>query len=325
MPLIRIQLIISHNSPRNLLLREMIVWTVHRVNFSVQFSNRLHIITARTFHALLPVRNVLMCFPMLLVSLLSFMPFSLPFPDNYNVQQFHVYHQHLRSTKVFSCALLNLWHLIVFIRLLCVMGKSINARYGKYRTRFEGRCECVVDWSDCWVFNNTLWHIEWNSNRLVNAFFTSRGFKLSTSFRFQFERKRKLNLRSNFLDDRFNLLVMPLFPNLHFVSLSIPQRRFLNIPFFAFSPWNGNYNNWILFRFSLAEKIYFYGRYEIFSILFYFIFLLGLLDNTFAFPHAPPATILINIFHFFLAVSSSSSAAKESKNYNLFTLWGVSF
>lgn len=32
--------------------------------------------------------------------------------------------------KFFSCALLNLWHLIVFIWLFCVMGKSINARDG---------------------------------------------------------------------------------------------------------------------------------------------------------------------------------------------------
>lgn len=48
------------------------------------------------------------------------------FPDNYNVQQFHVNRQHFRfNRKTFPCALLNLWHLIVFI-LLSAVGKSIN-------------------------------------------------------------------------------------------------------------------------------------------------------------------------------------------------------
>jgi hypothetical protein len=51
-PLIRIQLIISHNSPRNFNMREMIVRNVHRVNFIVY----LHIITAY-IHSTVLVRN----------------------------------------------------------------------------------------------------------------------------------------------------------------------------------------------------------------------------------------------------------------------------
>lgn len=50
MPLIRIQLIISHNSPRNFRLREMIVLKCSSSQF-LPFSDRLHIITAMTVWA----------------------------------------------------------------------------------------------------------------------------------------------------------------------------------------------------------------------------------------------------------------------------------
>lgn len=99
---------------------------------SSQFLFHLHIITAcmigvNVFPYAMPLP------PRPHVSLLNFMPFSLPLPIITMFSNFHVYHQQLRlrmEIKTFSYStLLNLWHLIVFhfVSLLYVRGKSINS------------------------------------------------------------------------------------------------------------------------------------------------------------------------------------------------------
>lgn len=100
-----------------------------------------------------------------------------------------------------------------------------------------------------------------------------------------------------------HLRVISLFPNLHFVSLFIPQRRYSNFfPFFSL--FRGTRITIIEYYSGshFAEKIYFYSHYEYFSIsLKYFLcFMLrrGCTITLFAFPSpgaSPPATLLINI------------------------------
>ena len=60
---------------------------------------------------------------------------------------------------------------------------------------------------------------------------------------------------------------------------------------------------------------------KIFQFLFYFVFpslFVGLYDNTFAFPNAPPATALINIFQLSLC---SFKAKKNIIIYSPFGEW----
>lgn len=145
-PSIRIQLIISHDTPpRNFLSARVIV--LKRSSSQFFSSDRLHVITC-SMPSRVPISQVLMCF-LWLVSLLNFMPFSLLFPDNYNVQRFHVYHQHLRFNSGRTTTLSMCFIEFMAFNSFSAMGKSINRAMEK--ARLKDAWDVFVDWLDCLV------------------------------------------------------------------------------------------------------------------------------------------------------------------------------